>query len=117
MGNDNANTAKGTKITISEALSWRKTLEARYTDLVGLRNANSHTETRYYGANSDKERTIQPRYDVVGLDGIVSGLAREIRLLDMAVKRANNTVQLENYLQDDDVLGELQVAGTAIPAV
>jgi hypothetical protein len=97
----------GNTITISEGLSWKKTLETRHGELVGLRNQNSFSERRMYGANADKERIITPTYDVKALDRLISGLAREIRLLDQAVKKANLSTELD-YLQDDVVLGELQ---------
>ena len=99
---------KGNSITISEALTWKKTLQARHAELVGLRNQNSAKETRYYGANVDKERITEPTYDVKALDALVSGVAREMRLLDQAIKKANQVTTLDGYLQDDAVLGELQ---------
>lgn len=98
----------GSKISVSEALSWKKTLQARHAELVGLRNQNSTQETRYYGANVDKERIITPVYDVKALDTLISGLAREMRLLDQSIKKSNQVTSLEDYLQDDSVLGELQ---------
>lgn len=99
---------QGSKITVSEALSWHKTLISRHAELVALRNQNANSETRYYGANVDKERVITPVYDVKALDRLITGIAREVRLLDQAVKKSNQTVQLTDYLQDDTVLGELQ---------
>jgi len=98
----------GSRITISEALSWKKTLQIRHAELVNLRNQNSTSETRYYGANVDKERIITPVYDIKALDSLVGSLAREMRLLDQAIKKANQVTELESYLQDDSVLGELQ---------
>lgn len=98
----------GSKITVSEALSWKKTLQGRHAELVALRNQNSTETRRFYGANVDKEQIVTPIYDVKALDKLVSGLAREMRLLDQAIKKSNQTVELTDYLQDDDVLGELQ---------
>lgn len=95
------------KITVSEALTWAKTLKARYDELVGLRNSNAHRERLYYGANQDKERVTEPLYDPKALDRQVAVLARESRLLDEAIKRSNATVELAGYLRDDAVLGEL----------
>jgi hypothetical protein len=95
------------KITVSEGLTWAKTLKGRYEELVGLRNANAHRERMYYGANSDKERVTEPLYDPKALDRQIALLAREQRLLDEAIKRSNATVELAGYLRDDAVLGEL----------
>jgi hypothetical protein len=95
------------KITISEALNWKKTLEARHSELVSLRNQNSASELRYIGANADKTLVKTPLYDPKTLDLMVTRLAREMRLLDAAVKRTNATVLVTDYEQDDAVLGEL----------
>lgn len=97
-------------ITISQALSWRKTLETRHNELVSLRNQNSIQETRFYGANTDREKIINPLYDVVALDKLVSNLAKEIRNLDEAVKQTNATTNVTAYNRNDDVLGELTAA-------
>lgn len=96
------------KITVSEALTWQKTLKERHAELVGLRNSNAHRERAYYGANADKERVIEPLYDPKALDRQVATIARELRLLDEAIKRSNATVELGGYLRDDKVLGELE---------
>lgn len=97
-------------ISISVALSWRKTLSERHQELVSLRNQNSIQETRYYGANVDKERVIAPLYNVVELDKAVTRIAREIRLLDEAVKATNQATTVQGYERDDSVLGELVAA-------
>lgn len=105
----------GTPITISQALSWKKTLAERHNELVGLRNQNAVQETRFYGANVDKERVINPLYDVVALDKLISNLAREIRNLDEAVKTTNAATNVANYERDDDILGELTAAKAMPP--
>jgi hypothetical protein len=94
-------------ISISDALAWRKTLNERHDELVVLRNKNAAEETRYYGANVDKERVLKPLYDVVALDKLVTQVAREIRKLDEAVRATNQKTKVANYERDDDVLGEL----------
>lgn len=100
-------------ISISQALSWRKTLQDRHNELVNLRNSNAVKETRFYGANVEKERIIEPLYDMVALDKLVSNVAREIRLLDEAIKETNQTTTVKGYDRDDLVLGEL--TAKAIP--
>src|SRR5437773_2351856 len=97
-------------ITISQALSWRKTLTERHSELVNLRNQNAQQETRFYGANVDKERVFNPLYDVVQLDKLVSNLAREIRTLDEAIKATNVATNVLNYERKDEILGELTAA-------
>jgi hypothetical protein len=95
------------KITVSEALTWQKTLKDRHTELISLRNASANRERIHYGANADKERIIEPLYDPKILDRQIVVVAREMRLLDEAIKRSNATVQLSGYERDDKVLGEL----------
>lgn len=97
-------------ITLSTALSWRKTLLERHAELTGLRNTNAVRETRYYGANVDKEKVIDPLYDVVKLDELITKIARETRTLDEAIKATNNAVNVQGYERNDDVLGTLVAA-------
>ena len=100
-------------ITISEGLGWLKTLRQRHLELISLRDQNSNTETRYYGANVDKTRVIEPVYNIKELDRLVSRIAREIRILDEAIKRTNSTMTISDYNKDDAVLGELEMAEKA----
>lgn len=104
------------KITLSVAMSWRKTLQDRHTELVSLRNQNSVQETRYYGANVDKERVIEPRYDVVALDNLITEVAKEVRKLDEAIKNTNMATEVLGYSRNDDVLGTLKPAAKAATA-
>ena|ERR1700757_485641 len=95
------------KITISEALNWQKTLAHRHDELINLRNQNSASELRYLGANADKTITRTPLYDPKLLDKQITLIAREMRLLNDAIKRTNATVEVLGYEQNDAVLGEL----------
>lgn len=97
----------GTKVTISEALGWQKILRERHSELVALRNENSRNETRHYGVGGDKETTKIPVYDVKKLDALVSQVARELRKVDAAIKKANATLQVPDYEMDEATLGEV----------
>jgi hypothetical protein len=96
------------KLTINEGLIWLKALKQRHGELVGLRNDNAHRETRWLGAHADKSVERTPVYDVRALDALVGRVAREIRLLETAIKRTNAATIVEGYEQDDAVLGEVQ---------
>ena len=96
------------KVTISEAMGWMKTLRERHAELVALRNENSKKETRFYGQNVDKERIVEPVYDVKHLDAMVTTVAREIRKLDEGIKKTNAVVFVEGYEKNEAVLGELK---------
>ena len=74
------------QITINEGLAWLKTLKKRHEELLALRNDNAHRERRFYGASADKEIVKEPVYDVKVLDRIVTRVAREVRLLEQALK-------------------------------
>jgi hypothetical protein len=95
------------EITINEALAWLKTLKKRHEELLELRNDNARRERRFLGATADKEIIKEPVYDVKVLDRLVTRVAREIRLLDQALKTTNAKTIVEGYQQDDEVLGEL----------
>lgn len=94
------------QITLNEGLAWLKTLKKRHEELISLRNDNGHRERRFYGA-TDRELVKEPVYDVKALDKAVTRVARDIRLLEQAMKATNAKTVIEGYDQDDAVLGEL----------
>lgn len=95
------------QITLNEGLAWLKTLKKRHEELLALRNDNAHKERRFYGASADRELVKEPVYDVKALDKTVTRVARDIRLLEQAMKATNAKTVIEGYEQDDAVLGEL----------
>jgi hypothetical protein len=95
------------QITINEGLAWLKTLKKRHEELLELRIDNAHRKRRFYGASADKEIVKEPVYDVKVLDRALTRVAREIRLLEQALKATNAKTMVEAYDQDDAVLGEL----------
>lgn len=95
------------QVTINEGLAWLKTLKKRHEELLALRNDNAHRERRFLGASAERELVKEPVYDVKILDRMVAGVAREIRLLDQALKATNAKTMVDGYNQDDAVLGEL----------
>ncbi len=100
-------------ITVSEALTWQKVLKTRHNELVGLRNENANRERTYYGQNANKETVKEPLYDVKALDRTITIIARELRILDEAIKRSNAKTKLAGYERDDAVLGEIQSGPSA----
>jgi hypothetical protein len=95
------------QITLNEGLAWLKTLKKRHEELIALRDGNAHRERRFYGATADKEIVKEPVYDVKALDKSVTRVAREIRLLEQALKATNAKTVVEDYDQNDAALGEL----------
>ena len=95
------------QITLNEGLAWLKTLKKRHEELITLRNDNAHRERRFYGSAAVRELVKEPVYDVKVLDKAVTRVAREIRLLEQAMKAANAKTVIDGYDQDDAVLGEL----------
>ena len=95
------------ELTISEGIQNLKLLRERHAELLALRNQNAVRETRFYGANADKNKEVEPVYDVKKLDRLVTRVAAEIRKLDASIKRSNATVTID-YEWDDAVLGEIE---------
>lgn len=93
-------------MTINEGLGWLQTLKARHAELINLRNANARATTIRYG--TDNNEKVEPTYDAKKLDKRVTLLAREIRLLSEAIKRANATTEVPGFNRNDEVLGELE---------
>jgi hypothetical protein len=94
------------KVTISEGMAWKKTLQERHAELVQLRNENSATTKRFYGVAGDKNEVRTPTYDVKTLDKLITKVATEIRKVDISIKNANAKFKLD-YEQDEAVLGEV----------
>jgi hypothetical protein len=93
------------KITVSEAISWQKIIQTRHGELLALRNASAvRVQSEYNGLITSTE----PLHDSKKLDRRITLLARELRLLDAAIKKSNATTVLGGYEQDDGVLGELE---------
>ena len=53
-------------LTVNEALVWKKTLQARLSEVVSLRDQNSAVQIRRYGVGGDKDVETKPVYDVKG---------------------------------------------------
>lgn len=105
---ENSGTANaGKSLTLNEALGWKKTLDERYIELSRIRTENSVEERRYIGANADKVIERKPLYDFKNIDRILQALARERRILDLAIKATNASTNVGGYVQDESVLGEL----------
>jgi hypothetical protein len=95
------------QITLNEGLAWLKTLKKRHEELIALRDGNAYRERRFLGVAADKEIVREPVYDVKALDKAVTRVARDIRVLEQALKVTNVKTVIEGYDQDDAVLGEL----------
>ena len=95
------------QITINEGLAWPENAEEAARGAACASKRYVHRERRFYGASADREIVKEPVYDVKALDRLVGRVAREIRLLDQALKATNAKTIVEAYDQDDAVLGEL----------
>lgn len=91
-------------MNISQGMGWMKTLKERHNELLNLRNENAKRVTRLLGA---KEYVDEPTYDVKALDKLVVAVAKEIRLLDEAIKNTNAITELKGYTKNEDVLGNV----------
>ena len=96
------------QITISEGIGNLKMLRERHSELLALRNQNANKETRFLGANADKQIEREPMYDVKMLDRLVTKVATEVRKLDTAIKAMNASTTIAAYEWDDSVLGQIE---------
>ena len=101
--------------TISEGINWLKTLQTRHQELIQLRDNNARLiVTRNMALNTSEEQ--KPTYDAKKLDRRITLLAREIRLCNDGIKRANAVTQVSGYEIQEDVLGELEGPDSETPA-
>ena len=95
--------------TISEGLAWQKTLAKRRAELVQLRDRSATRQFRAegYGATPVVGTVTEPVYDAKELDKTIARIAKEERLLESSIKRANASTTLPGFEINDEVLGEL----------
>lgn len=96
------------QVSINEAMELLKQIDRRHDELVGLRNTNSAVRTTMYGANADKPVKVEPSYDVKQLDKLINRLAKEKRVLGLAIKATNQSTKVKGYEFDEAVFGELE---------
>lgn len=94
------------EISISQALTWMKTLKARHSELISLRDDNKNKNI--YWRENKEDYIKEPTYDIRHLDKLVSRLALEIRRLDDAIKYVNASTDVPDYTCDESVLGEIK---------
>lgn len=92
------------KMTISEALGYIKSLRARHSELINLRNENAKSTKTYFG---EKSEFTTPIYNVKNVDRILNKIAAEIRKLDLAIKSANTKFKVD-FIIDDSIWGEIE---------
>jgi hypothetical protein len=92
-------------MTISQGLSWMKTLKERHLEPVGLRNANAHREDRLFGGKQTVKR--EPVCHVRKPDALVHRVAMEIRRPAEAIKETNSKVEVTGFRMDEAVLGRV----------
>lgn len=98
-------------MTINEGLAWLKTLKARHTELVSLRSANANVRQTRYGNEPVVEE--KPVYDVKWLDKQIQGVAKEMRLVDAAIKKQNASTPIKGFEPNEAAFGDLEPPTTA----
>jgi len=91
-------------MTINEGLAYMKTLKIRHKELVDLRGENKGD--RMY-LRENKDYIEKPNYDVKAIDKKAQAVAKEIRLLDGAIKRANAVTDL-TFTPDESVFDGIE---------
>lgn len=93
-------------MTIHEGLSWLKVLKERRQELVNLRVENSTSDDRLFGDKKIIHK--EPVYSIKAIDKKINALAKEIRILDNAIKSQNAKTEIHNYTPNEDVLEEIE---------
>lgn len=88
-------------MTINEGLALVKTLKARHAELQSLRQSNLN-RTRYR-IQGQPDQVEEPTYDVKAIDTKIVGVAKELRLLDAAIKSVNAKTKID-FTHDEGVL-------------
>ena len=92
-------------MTINEGLAYIKTLKARHKELADLRGENK--SERFY-TRTEREVIERPVYDVKAIDKRAQEVAKEIRLLDSAIKAANATTKLKDFTPNESVFDSIE---------
>lgn len=93
-------------MTVNAGLSLIKSLKQRHAELTTLRGQNlNRTRYRQVGVADEVE---EPTYDVKIIDAKIVALAKEIRLLDAAIKESNAKTEIAGFQHDESVLSAIQ---------
>lgn len=91
-------------MTINSALVLIKTLRQRQASLEELRNKVS-TIDRWM---TEKEKIVEPQYDVRKVDAKAVKLANAILILDSAIKGSNAVTNIRVSLSTEDLLSPIE---------
>ena len=94
-------------MTINEVLALTKAIRERVGGLKNLRSQVSTKESWSYGS-SDKEKTIEPQYEVKVVDKKIVELETWLFKADAAVKQANAATQVTLEANVDSLLSALE---------
>lgn len=96
---------KESNMTINEGLALQKALKSRHTELTQLRNQNANQ--RKYRVPGQPEEIETPLYDPKKVDGKLVKIAKELRMLDAAIKAANAKTRIE-FVHDESILSAIE---------
>lgn len=91
------------KLTVNEAITLLNTLKGRASELRGLRGQVA-TKDHWFG---DKEKVVEPQYDVIKVDEKVVQLENQIYKLDAHIKSINAKTKIEIDVDVDGLLAPL----------
>ena len=91
-------------MSINECLVLQKSVRERVNELKNLRSQVS-TKERYFG---EKEKTVEPLYDVLKVDKKITQLEMWLFKADAAVKQSNATTEISVEANVDVLLAPLE---------
>ena len=93
-------------MTVNEAIQFLNTLKSRVTQLRDLRKEVSTKNV--FAWSGDKDKIVEPQYDVKLLDKQVVKLENAIWRLDAHIKSINAKTLIELQIDPDDLLKPLE---------
>ena len=93
-------------MTVNEAIQFLNTLKGRVAQLRELRKEVSTRNITPWGG--DKDKIVEPQYDVKKLDAHVVRLENTIWKLDAHIKSINAKTKIELEINTDDLLKPLE---------
>jgi len=93
------------KMTVNEAMVTAKALRGRLGELSSLRSQCATRETMYFG---DKNKTVEPTYDVKILDAKCVEIENALLEMDMKIKQSNALTTVEVDVDAKELMQSLK---------
>lgn len=93
------------KMTVNESMVTAKALRGRLGELSSLRSQCATRETMYFG---DKNKIVEPTYDVRVLDAKCVDIENALLQMDMKIKQSNAVTTIEVDIDVKELMQSLK---------